>query len=106
MLRFCASAGAAKETTMIRRSETRRRMMISFRVTVWQRSAGILGALADYSKTIELDSSHALAYASRGVVKVLLKKLDYAADFETYQWPGLLSVATGGANNLLIRLRH
>jgi len=40
------------------------------------------GALADYTRMIELDNTHALAYANRGVVKVLLKKSDAAADFE------------------------
>src|SRR6185436_6105384 len=47
-----------------------------------QKKNDLEGALADYSKAIELDPSHALAYANRGVVKVLLKKSDYAADFE------------------------
>lgn len=41
------------------------------------------GALADYTKTIEIEQTHALAFANRGVVKVLLKKSDAAADFET-----------------------
>ena len=40
------------------------------------------GAIADYTKTIELDPTHALAYANRGVVKALLKKPDASADFE------------------------
>lgn len=47
-----------------------------------QKKNDLEGALADYTKTIELDPSHALTYANRGVVKVLLKKSDYALDFE------------------------
>ena len=35
-----------------------------------QNSCDLDGALADYSKAIELDPSHALAHSSRGVVKV------------------------------------
>ena len=46
-----------------------------------QKKNDLEGALADYNKAIELDPSHALAHASPGVVKVLLKKSDYAADF-------------------------
>jgi Flp pilus assembly protein TadD len=53
------------------------------RATARQKKNDFEGALADYTKTIELDPSHALAYANRGVVKVLLKKSDYAADFES-----------------------
>jgi Flp pilus assembly protein TadD len=52
------------------------------RATARQKKNDFDGALADYTKTIELDASHALAYANRGVVKVLLKRPDYAADFE------------------------
>lgn len=48
-----------------------------------QKKKDLEGALADYSKTIEIDQTHALAFANRGVVKVLLKKPDAAADFET-----------------------
>ena len=53
------------------------------RAAARQKKKDLEGALFDYSKTIELDHSNALAYASRGVVKLLLLKSDYAADFET-----------------------
>ena len=53
------------------------------RATARQKKNDLEGALVDYTKTIEFDPTHALAYANRGVVKVLLKKPDAAADFES-----------------------
>lgn len=52
------------------------------RATALQKKNDLEGALADYTKTIELDPKHALAYANRGVVKVLLQKSEASADFE------------------------
>ena len=48
-----------------------------------QKKKDLQGALTDYTKAIQIDPKHALAYANRAVVKVLLKKPDASADFET-----------------------
>jgi tetratricopeptide (TPR) repeat protein len=75
--------GAIADYTRALEFETNDASLFYGRGSARQKKNDLEGALADYTKTIELDPSHALAYANRGVVKVLLKKSDYAADFET-----------------------
>jgi len=75
--------GAIADYTRALQLESNDASLFFGRGTARQKKNDLEGALADYSKAIELDQSHALAYASRGVVKVLLQKPDFAADFET-----------------------
>jgi tetratricopeptide (TPR) repeat protein len=74
--------GAIADYTRTLEFETNDASIFYGRATARQKKNDLNGALADYTKAIELDRTHALAYANRGVVKVLLKKPDYAADFE------------------------
>jgi len=74
--------GAIADYTRAMQFEVNDASLFFGRATARQKKNDFDGALADYSKTIELDASHALAYANRGVVKALLKRSDYAADFE------------------------